>query len=218
MTVHADRVQQTTVTTGTGTLSLGAATAGYRTFVSTVGDGANVTYLLLAGDDWEVGTGTVTSGSPDTLSRSLTSSSTGSLLDLPAGTHTISLVVTGATIDAKAEASNGTLTNPTLTNYVETRSTASGTSKTISLGDGTWHKLSTTGNATITLPASVAGKSFVVEVAYGGVHTISWAGGTSIKWAGGSAPTATSVSGKTDIFVFYQDGSVTYGQVFGQDF
>ena len=41
--VVADRVQETTTTSGTGTLSLAGAVAGYRTFVSGVGSG-NTTY------------------------------------------------------------------------------------------------------------------------------------------------------------------------------
>jgi len=100
MTVHADRVQVVTTTTGTGTLALGIATEGHRTFGETVGDGASVTYLLQSGDDWEIGTGTVTTGSPDTLTRVLSSSSTGNLLNLTAGTHIVSLIVAAATLDS----------------------------------------------------------------------------------------------------------------------
>ena len=39
----ADRVRETTTTTGTGTLNLDGAVSGFRTFVSGIGDG-NVTY------------------------------------------------------------------------------------------------------------------------------------------------------------------------------
>lgn len=69
--VLADRVQETTTTAGTGTLSLGGASTGYRTFVSGVGNG-NTTYYVIfdsTANVWEVGLGTVTSGSPATLSR-----------------------------------------------------------------------------------------------------------------------------------------------------
>jgi hypothetical protein len=100
MTVHADRVQVVTTTTGTGTLALGMATEGHRTFGETVGNGASVTYLLQSGGDWEIGTGTVTTGSPDTLTRVLSSSSTGNLLNLTAGTHIVSLIVAAATLDS----------------------------------------------------------------------------------------------------------------------
>ena len=69
--VVADRVQETASAPGTGTLSLGGASAGYQTFVSGVGSG-NTTYYTIVdvtANTWEVGLGTVTSGSPATLSR-----------------------------------------------------------------------------------------------------------------------------------------------------
>ena len=95
---------------------------------------------------------------------------------------------------------------------------ASGSAITINLANGTIQKFSTTGNATITLPASVAGKSYTVLVAYGGVHSVTWAGGGTIKWSGGTAPTATSVNGKFDIFAFTCDGTNTYGRTGGSNF
>jgi len=67
----ADRVKETTTITGTGTISLAGAVAGFQSFVSSVGDG-NTTYYALEdsnGVGWEVGLGTVTDASPDTLSR-----------------------------------------------------------------------------------------------------------------------------------------------------
>ena len=69
--VVADRVQETTTTSGTGTLSLGGAVAGYRTFVSGIGSGNTTFYTIYdaTAQVWEVGIGTVTSGAPSTLSR-----------------------------------------------------------------------------------------------------------------------------------------------------
>ena len=66
-----DRVKETTTTTGTGTVQLAGATPGFETFVERIGDG-NATYYCIAlqgGAEFEVGVGTVSSGSPDTLSR-----------------------------------------------------------------------------------------------------------------------------------------------------
>lgn len=89
-----DRVQETTATTGTGALSLAGATDGHRGFVAEIGTGETCTYLLESGTDWEIGTGTVTDATPDTLSRTLIKSSTGALLVLAVGTHTVSCVAT----------------------------------------------------------------------------------------------------------------------------
>jgi hypothetical protein len=69
--VVADRVQEVTSTAGTGTLDLSGAVGGYQSFVSGVGSG-NTTYYVVYDQTaqlWEIGLGTVTSGSPDTLSR-----------------------------------------------------------------------------------------------------------------------------------------------------
>jgi hypothetical protein len=75
-----DRVKETSTTTGTGTFNLAGAETGYESFVSGVGTG-NTTYYAIelnAAGEWEVGIGTVTSGSPDTLSRDTIISSSNS--------------------------------------------------------------------------------------------------------------------------------------------
>lgn len=111
------------------------------------------------------------------------------------------------------------ITNPTVTNYVETLyAPSAGSSFTVALSNGTVQRFTTNANTTITLPASVAGKSFVVMVQYGGTHTLTWAGGSTLKWAYGITPTPTSVNGKIDIFTFFQDGTNTYASLFGQNF
>lgn len=66
--VLADRVQETTTTSGTGTLTLAGAVAGYRTFSTGIGNG-NTTYYCIydsLAQAWEIGLGTVGSG---TLAR-----------------------------------------------------------------------------------------------------------------------------------------------------
>lgn len=111
------------------------------------------------------------------------------------------------------------LTNPTITNYVETLyAPSAGTSFTVDLANGTVQKLTTSGNVTITLPSSVAGKSYTIIVAYGGTHTVTFAGGGTLKWQGGSAPTATSVNGKFDMYTFLCDGTNTFGADGGRNF
>ena len=89
--VLADRVKETTTTTGTGTVTLLGASTGYQSF-SAIGN-ANTTYYTIAGQtgsEWEVGIGTYTS-SGTTLSRDtvLASSNSGSLVNFSAGTKDV---------------------------------------------------------------------------------------------------------------------------------
>lgn len=112
------------------------------------------------------------------------------------------------------------LANPTVTNYVETvYAPAAGSAFTVDLANGTHQVFTTNANCTITLPAAVAGKSYVIDVIYGGAHTLTWAGGGTVRWANGTSPTPTSVNGKRDIFGFMSpDGSNTHCSIINQNY
>ena len=112
---------------------------------------------------------------------------------------------------------NLTVSNVTVSNYTEQYTSSTG-NVTISLVNGTFQNVAINAATTITLPASVAGKSFTIQTYYTTSNTIVWAGGTSLKWAGNTTPTPTATSGKVDIFNFMQDGNVTYGAIFGQNY
>lgn len=94
--------------------------------------------------------------------------------------------------------------------YTETLSFSTGDT-TIDFANGTVFKITTDGNNTITLPSSVAGKSFILFVEYTGDHSITWTGGGTIYWPEGTPPLLTSVAGAVDAFVFVQDGTNTFG-------
>jgi hypothetical protein len=86
--VIKDRVKETTTTTGTGTLTLAGAATGYQSFAA-IGNGNTTYYTIVGGSQWEVGIGTYTS-SGTTLSRdTVLSSSTGSKIDLAAGSKDV---------------------------------------------------------------------------------------------------------------------------------
>lgn len=86
---YADRVQETTTTAGTGSISMVGASAGFLPF-STFPTGQQIPYALTDGTAWEVGLGTLTAGSPWVLSRDiLLASSTSAFLSLSGGTTTV---------------------------------------------------------------------------------------------------------------------------------
>ena len=66
-----DRVKETSTTSGTGTFNLDGASTGFVTFVAGIGN-SNTTYYAIheqGTNNWEVGIGTVTDATPDTLAR-----------------------------------------------------------------------------------------------------------------------------------------------------
>jgi hypothetical protein len=90
--VLADRVRETTTTTGTGAVTLGGAYTSFQTFSAAIGN-ANTTYYTIANvvsGEWEVGIGTYTL-SGNTLSRDtvLSSSNSGSLVNFTTGTKDV---------------------------------------------------------------------------------------------------------------------------------
>ena len=95
--VYADRVKETSSTTGTSTYDLDGAVTGYQTFVAGVATTNTCAYVATDGTDWEVGDGTVTDATPDTLSRDTihASSNAGSAVNWGAGTRIISLPWSG---------------------------------------------------------------------------------------------------------------------------
>ena len=110
------------------------------------------------------------------------------------------------------------LTNPTVTNYVETPFSAnSSTAITLALTNGTVQIITLTGNATITMPTATSGKSFIMFLKQDatGSRTVTW---STVKWAGGTAPTITSTASKQDIFSFFSDSVNWYGCVVGQNY
>jgi len=87
--VVKDRVQETSTTTGTGTITLAGAVSGFQSF-SAIGNANTTYYAIVGGTEWEVGLGTYTS-SGTTLSRDtiLESSNGGTAVNFSAGTKNV---------------------------------------------------------------------------------------------------------------------------------
>jgi hypothetical protein len=118
--VVKDRVQETSTTTGTGTITLAGAVSGFQSF-SVIGNANTTYYAIVLGTEFEVGLGTYTS-SGTTLSRDtvLESSNSGSLVNFSAGTKNVFVTYPaekGLYLDASGNAiALGTPASATLTN------------------------------------------------------------------------------------------------------
>jgi hypothetical protein len=187
--VIADRVRETSTTTGTGTLTLAGAVPGFQTFSTAIGNTNTCYYTIVNGSEWEVGLGTVAAG---TLARTtvLKSSNAGSAVDFSAGSKDVFATYPAdraVLTDLSQTLTSKTLTSPTLTTPVLgtpssgnlTSCTADGTNKvgyqniplsgiktasyTLVAGDvGKFVELGTSG--TIVVPASVFTTGDVISI------------------------------------------------------
>ena len=102
--VIADRVRDTTTTTGTGDLTLsGTAPTGFRTFASVAAVGDNVYYAIssASGAEWEVGYGTLTASTTLNRARIIASSNAGAVVSLSAGTKDVFITVPATIVQGR---------------------------------------------------------------------------------------------------------------------
>lgn len=113
-----NRVKETTDSTGTSTIDLNGAATGFRAFLDEANSGDSVYYLIV--DDpanptaYEYGIGTITAGTPDTLSRDTVegSSNSGSKVSFLAGTKTVIASPTAAGLGGIGPLAGWALKNP----------------------------------------------------------------------------------------------------------
>jgi len=156
-------------------------------------------------------------GSPVTTSGTIAISYSGTALPVANG-GTGAITLTGAgivTLNDTQTVANKTLTNPTITSYVETV-VAIGTvtsSNTLSLTNGTVQTATLTASTacTFTMPTATAGKSFVLLLKQAATTGNGSATFTGVKWNSAGAPTITVTAGKMDILSFIADGTNWYG-------
>ena len=88
--VLADRVQETTATTGTGSLTLAGAVSGFQSF-AVVGNGNTCYYTIVDGSAWEVGVGTYSTTGPTLARTTILSNSNGNVspITLTAGSKSV---------------------------------------------------------------------------------------------------------------------------------
>ena len=103
--VVADRVQETTATTGTGTITLAGAVSGFQSF-ATIGNANTTYYCVTSGTAWEVGIGTYTSAGT-TLARTtiLASSAAGAAITLAGTSNVFCVYPAGRAVYEEADGS-----------------------------------------------------------------------------------------------------------------
>lgn len=175
--VLADRVKDTTLTTGTGAVTLsGTPPTGFRSFGAGVGDG-NTTYYTIAGvgtSEWEVGLGTYTA-SGTSLSRDvvLSSSNGNALVPFSAGAKDVFVTYPAGKAIADGygllPVANGGTGAATLTGYVKGNGTSALTaSATIPTSDLSGN-IDLTTQVTGTLPVANGGTNGTASPAAGAV-------------------------------------------------
>ena len=92
--VIADRVRETTTTTGTGDYTLAGAVGGYQSFSDVCSDGDTTYYVVTDNTDWEIGVATFTL-SGTTLARTAIyqSSNSDAAVNWGAGTKQVFITV-----------------------------------------------------------------------------------------------------------------------------
>lgn len=199
--VVKDRVLETTSSTGTGTITLGGAVAGYQSF-SVIGNGNTTYYTISGGSEWEVGIGTYTS-SGTTLSRDtvLESSNGGSLVNFSAGTKNVFVTY-------PAEKSVDLDTAQTLTNKI-----ISGASNTLSnIGNSSLTNSAITINGTSTSLGGSINVGTVTSVT-GTAPVVSSGGNTPAISMAQANSTTNGYLSSTDWNTFNNKGSGTVTSV-----
>ena len=136
------------------------------------------------------------------------------------GGVTLTNAVTGTgkmVLDTTPTIATPVLTNPTVTNYVESVVAVGtvGASSTLSLTNGTVQTATLTASTacTFTMPTATAGKSFVLLLKQAAATGNGTATFTGVKFGTAGAPTITATAGKMDILTFIADGTNWYGSI-----
>jgi len=210
MVTLANRVRCGTSTTGTGTITIGSAQSGYSDFTN-VADGATVRYTIEDGAAYEIGTGTFTA-SGTTLTRTLTESSTGSLLNL---TGNAVVFLTAAASDIQQPPSEGAFADGDKTKLNGIEASADVTDATNVQAAGALMDSELTSEASVkaidqglatTDSPSFAGGTFSGQVDFDAGQNLS--DDQFIGWGGGTQRPAITGNKTSNQVDFYTGGSI----------
>lgn len=208
--ILADRVRETSTTTGSGALTLAGAVTGYQTFSAGIAN-ANTCYYAISNPgiaEWEVGIGTyATSGNTLTRTTVLKSSNANAAVVFSAGTKDVFVTYPAGKsvyLDASGNASGlGTPAAFTATNVTGlplttgvtgtlpianggTNSTATATAGGIGYGTGTAHAYTAAGTSGQVLTSAAAGVPTWTTPTTGTVTSVT--GTAPVASSGGATP------------------------------
>jgi hypothetical protein len=226
--VVADRVQETSTTSGTGTLTLTGAVAGFQTFSTAIGNGNTTFYTIYDANlyDWEVGIGTVGAG---TLARTtVLSNSAGTTSPISFASNVKFVFCTYPAEKSINYDANGVATIGEVLGYADTgiigsfASTVAGYNQVIVQNKSTATNASS--NLNVSNDAGTAGSNYA-EL---GINSSTFTGSGSFNIAGASYVASASTdltigtygaynihfvtnSNTTDAMTIYNDGGVSLG-------
>lgn len=234
--IIADRVKDTTTTTGTGSITLsGTAPAGYRTFSSVMSTNDTCYYSIVStSGDWEVGLGTLTGSTTLARTRVLSSSNSNALVSFAAGTHDVFITAaadsfprsrlyvpdTSETIidefTAPSLSGNWSRVDPTGTASIVTITQSNGQLSMYNDGGDASSKMHAIVNTTDFGAAMVTGDAFVCAVRLYGSGAAYTMGGIVLSdnatYGSGNQMTALHYTGASPVAV---DSRVTSGWTIG---
>ena len=226
--VVADRVQETSLTSGTGTLTLAGAVLGYQTFSTAIGNGNTTFYTIYDSTtyDWEVGIGTVGAG---TLARTtVLSNSAGTTSPISFAGNSKSVFCTYPAEKSINYDANGVATIGEVLGYSDTgivgsfASTVAGYNQVIVQNKSTATNASS--NLNVSNDAGTAGSNYA-EL---GINSSTFTGSGSFNIAGASYVASASTdltigtygaynvhfvtnSSTTDAMTIYNNGGISLG-------
>jgi len=177
--ITADRVKDTSTTTGTGNITVsGSAPFGYRTF-STVLSVADTFYYAIQGQstaEWEIGVGTYASTNQFARTTVLASSASGSAVSFSSGTKNVFITLAAA-------------------RTLQLKSGDTPTAGSIPYGDGATLSYSSVGTAGQVLISGGSGSPTWSSAGTGSVTSVAVSGGTTgLTTSGGPVTTSGTIT------------------------
>ena len=223
-----DRVQEITSTTGTGSITLGGAVAGYQSF-AVVGNGNTTFYCIINGTQWEVGLGTYSSTGPTLDRTTIYSNSNGNTSPITLSGSSFVFVTYPSEKSINYDA-DGVAVIGTPINYSDTGLVATFASTVAGYNQVVIQNQSAATDASANLNVSNNTSTDTSGFAELGINSSTFVGTNSFEIAGGaylaSAGTDLAIgtygaynihfvtdSNDTDAMTIYNDGGISLGEL-----